>query len=147
MSETLKGKGIVWGIGGTLTMAKLPSGTIIDSSDMAQSEDFAWQSEKEEIRSGTGEPGAIAYYNPTKTVTVTVIPSAASIADAKTSMDEMLLLAGTGAAITDPASSIVGAPANYIVEQTRLRRTNTGAALIEMDLIKYGTDLSTTISA
>ena len=141
MAETLRGVGVIWGVG-AMTMSG-----VVASTDFVQSADFAWQSEKEELRGNDGEVRGLCYYNSTKTLTITVVPSAVAsggIAGAVTSAAGMLIDPGTPVTLTDPKSA--DAAGVYILESCRLRRTNNGIALIEMDLIRYATDLSATVS-
>lgn len=153
---TLKGLAVRWGIPSTapgLTATLDVVGVIIDSNratpkGLVQSADLTWTSDKTELTSSLGETVGMAFHKPMKTFTISVIPAATDTeANAIIEQDKILVAPGTKVVIDDPGcakTETVPTCSNYIAEGSRLRRTNTGAAVVEIDLVQYFADLSAT---
>lgn len=143
---TLKGVGVVWAIGDFTA-----TGVVIAATDMIQSIDLTKTSDKAELVDNDGEVGGAAYYNHKRNLSVSILPSAATIAQAVTNMQSMQPDSGTAVAFTNLDTGLSSAAttvsANYICEESTLRRTNTGAAIVDATLIQYSTDISTTVAA
>lgn len=138
---TLKGHAVRWGTPGVGATV----GVIIGTPSQVQSTDLTWASSRTELSDATGETVGVAFHNATKTLTISVIPAATDTeANAIVAQDLMLLTPGTKVTVGDTGcSKTVLLDADYILESARLRRSNAGAAIVEMDLIQYSTDLST----
>ena len=128
MAVTLKGKGVRWGVGMT--------GTIITTS-LAQSGDMTYSSNTAELLDKDGIRVGVAFIDTEKTISITVVPSGATAAAAATQVDEIVLAPGTAVTITDAhvaAAADVDVAGAYVAEGSRIRETNSGAMLLEIDL-------------
>ena len=139
MAQTLKGKGVVWGVAG-LTF----TGIVTSSLSRLQTADYTRDGSWSALENESGEVEGGAFYNEKSQIDVSVIPSAASIATAKANLDLMLVPPGTAVTVVDTDSTIVDGAAvsntgKYMVSEKgcKLRRTNKGLAVVDMSLISY----------
>ena len=142
MAVTLKGKGLIWGVGG-LTC----TGIIAAAKNRLQTADFTQDASFAALEDESGEVAGGVFFNKKYELELSVIPSDTTIAAAKTNLDAILLAPGTLVAITDGDSAVPGG--NYMVSEkgSKLRRTNKGMAIVDVSLIRYNADISTTISS
>lgn len=125
MATTLTGKGVLWGCN-NISM----TGVISTTLGQIQSNSFTRESDKAELRDGIGDVVGRAFYDHRRTIQITVIPSAASIATAKTNALAMLPAIGSVIAVVD--TDDLTTDENYTVEECSISRTNTGMAEISM---------------
>ena len=152
MAVTLKGLGVVWGVG---TVGATASAAIIDSDKAkVQSAQFGKSAGESLLKDEKGETVGAAIFNKRHEFTITCIPvdpdTATGIADAKVNLQALLPAIGTKVTITDSESTIVDGThsGEYIVTAVSNGRTNNGFATITMSLRQYvATNISATITA
>jgi hypothetical protein len=132
MAETINGTlGVVWGIATGL------SGTGVTTSFAAQSLQFSAESDEAEIRNGKGQTVTDIFYNQRQTITIEVIPTGTTIANARSA--NIIPPPGAVVTITDTedaelAGTNVG---KYICVRASKSKSNTGATSISMELKQY----------
>jgi hypothetical protein len=142
MAETIKGVGIVWGVNGISLTAGIVSGTTLAKT---QSFNFDRSADKAEIRDGDGEVCGQAFYNAKRTLSLTVVPTGTSLANAVTSADAWTPAPGTLITIVDADGAIVDG--NYNLISAKLRGSNTEARMADIELERYeANDVTATIS-
>lgn len=152
MADTQKGIGVVWGVGSIVA-----TGCVINTTTrtgLPQGADFTYESDSAQLTNEDGEVVGMAFYNARGRYTFTIVPSSdaatPSEAEALTNQDAMLVAPGTLMTLTTDGASTVPIGLNsgkYLVEQSRLRRTNTGPTLIEVDVFTYSAnDVTATVS-
>lgn len=143
MATLQKGLAVNWGVDGVTC-----TGAVIAAPSSVQSAELNWSAKKTELLDANGEAVGLAYSDPTKAFTISVIPAHDTLIGnpgALATQDAMVVAPGTVVTLTDTGSTkTTGIP--YLLTESRLRRTNTGAAIVEMDLIAYSTDVTTTIT-
>lgn len=128
---TLKGIGVRWGVGATATV-----GSVIGTGER-QSADFTYTSNRQELLDETGKRVGVAFVDTEKALTITVVPAGATAAAAATNADAIVVVPGTAVTITDThidASAPVDIAGAYVAEGSRIRETNNGAMIVEIDL-------------
>ena len=143
MAVTLKGLGAVWGVGDVSF-----TGLITSAEAKYQSLDFARVAQKAKLQNEVGDTAGEAYYDQEHTLTVTVIPTGATVAAARTNLSACLPAPGTLVTFVDPESTIADGThtGKYIVDSARNGRTNTGYATIILDVHQaVANDVSATI--
>lgn len=143
---TLKGRGIVWGVGLTATLAggwaTSASGTIVASHE------YSLEANQKELLGLTGDAVGLVFSNIRKVLTVEVIPAhATTIAGAQG--NNILPTIGEYVTIVDSESTDVDAShsGKYIFVGGSKSATQDGEQRMTFNLIQYlANDLSTTIT-
>jgi len=145
MAETLRGIAVRWAIGGI----SFTGITLTSDASKFQSLEFNRSSDKAEIKDGNGEVAGLVFYNAKKSINVTVIPGATSVANAQGNVDAWLPAPGTvlTAADTEGASIDASSATTYNVLSCKLRLSVDGPAMVDLELERYdANDVTTTIS-
>lgn len=140
-SATLKGAGVVWGLS-TASSATFGAGALVQSAN------FGVESENVQIRNAAGDTKSWIFYDHKQTLTVEVIPSAATISSAKG--ENILPLPGALVTITDADDTeLTGThTGKYIFISGTKNKTNTGVVTLTFNLAQIvDTDLSTTVAS
>jgi hypothetical protein len=130
---TFKGKAVFWGAG-NISYAGFAAGSTFEN----QSFNFTKTADEKIIRDYDGDSVAAVYFNPMREISFEVIPSAASIADAKTSADALMPDIGTVITLTDNDSAETDenqasqGAGKYIVRSASLSRSNESEARISI---------------
>ena len=136
MADTLKGCGVSWGTSGV-------SGTgVVFSSSVGemQSTDLARAATTMELRNGDGDVVGMAFSDLKKTFSVSIIPSHATTkATARTQMDLMIPAVGEVVTLADTSCTVTAGDnaGKYLLDAARVRYTNTGFAVVELDLTQF----------
>lgn len=144
MSITYAGAAVVFGAGNISSA----SGLIISSTTVrVQSNDFTRDGESVELLDEVSDCIGIATFNKKKSLTIVGVPwhatvkqsSAGVAASAAANMNAACPAPGVIAVITDADGSIIDGDfgAKYSVISSRVRRTNNGPAMIEVDLEQF----------
>jgi hypothetical protein len=142
MAVTLKGVGAVWAVG-SLQFTGLVVTPITTTEAKYQSFDFERNASNAKLTNEVGDTVGEAYYDKTHSVRVTIIPSGASVAAARTNMVALLPEPGTAVTLVDPeAAASTGTyygtdgrySGAYIVDRARNSRSSTGFATIELEM-------------
>lgn len=138
MAVTLKGLAVVWGCG-NLTMTGV---AISSTTGKMQNYDFTRTSETAKLADPNGEHAGRAFFDASRALNITVIPSdSAAIATATTNMLAMLPAPGTEVTVADSdgASTIIENSNGgvYMCETATLNATNDGPRSISMNLVQY----------
>jgi hypothetical protein len=143
MSAIVKGRGVMWSIGGVTFTAGIVSGT---NTSLPQSVSFKRMSEKTEVLNINGSAVSEIFHGFKKTSSMTIVPSGTSIALASTSMDAYHLAAGMKITVADAVGTILDG--NYILLSATQNRTIDGVATIDIELENgdEGVDYSTTVT-
>lgn len=144
MAETLKGLGVRWGVNGITY-----SGFAAGATGKTQSITLNRTSEKAEIKNESGECVGQIFYNEKKTLSLSVVPSAATIADARTAADSFVPAPGTTITVTDGQGATIDGTHSgaYNLTSATLRLTNEGATIIDMEMEQYvANNVGTTIT-
>lgn len=142
---TLKGRAVVWSIGGITFTAGIVSAS---NPDFPQSARLNRGSNKGEIIDDGGTIRTQVFHGFKKTLSMTVIPcdTAASISGARTSMDAHLPQAGTTITVVDAAGTLIDASYN-LVSSTQNRSVDGPATVdLEMEQGDEGNDLTTAVA-
>ena len=130
---TFKGKAVFWGAG-NIGFADFASGATFE----AQSFNFTKTADEKLIRDYDGDVVSCIYFNPLREISFEVIPSAGTIAAAKTAADSLMPdigavieLTDNDSAETDEAQASAGA-GKYIVRSASLTRSNESEARISI---------------
>jgi hypothetical protein len=143
MAETVKGTGIVWGVGGITLTAGIVTA---NSAAKVQSFNFDRTSDKAEIKDGDGEVCGQTFYNAKRTLSLTVVPSGATISAAGLSADAWTPAPGTKITLADADGAILDADYNLV--SAKLRGSNTEARMADIELERYdANDVTATIAA
>jgi hypothetical protein len=143
MAEIQKGLGIVWGVDGITLTAGIVSAT---TAAKFQSFNFDRSADTAEIKNGDGEVAGKVFYNAKRTLSITVIPSAATLAGAPTSADGWLPAPGTKITVADADGTVIDG--DFTLLSAKLRGTNTEARMADIELEKFdANDVSTTIAS
>lgn len=134
---TLKGVGLLFGIGQGQTLTFTPSGGSA-LSVKTQGLDYEKSGEKADLRNEDGSEVGRVYYNIMKKLTVTAIPfHATTISGAITNAEACAPAIGTAVAVVDNqmGSETDGThTGNYVIDSVRVARTNTGIAVFTLEL-------------
>lgn len=143
MSATIKGVGIVWSVGGVTFTAGIVSAT---NASLPQSLTFTRGSEKSEIKDNGGTIRTQVFHGFKKTLSITVVPSGTSVANARSSQDAHLIAPGTTVTVVDDSGTLIDASYNLI--SSRLNRSVDGVAAIDLELEQgdESNDLTTAVS-
>lgn len=140
MSEAIVGvKSVVWGL------ACSPAANGMGTALVVQSGDFSVESDKAEFRNAIGQCVAEIYYNQKQTLTLEVVPSADTIANARNS--NLLPLPGSIVTVTD-TGGVTQATANdyelvstnsgkYIFDKGTKKKSNTGLTMLTFEMHQY----------
>lgn len=133
MAETLKGLGVVWGVGGK-TFTGFSTATF-----KTQSLGLQRTSDKAEIKDEDGEVVGQVFHNEKKVLSLSVVPSGASVAAAGTSLDNLMPSIGTTITVTDTTNATVDGShtGKYNLLSANLRFVNDGPAVIDMEMEQY----------
>lgn len=137
-SPDIKGAGVVWGLATTI------SGTGVGTGMLVQSVNFGVEAENVETKNAVGDTKSITYYNHKQTLTIEVVPSAATIADARTA--NILPLPGALVTVADTVDTEVSGvhSGKYIFVSGSKNKSNVGVTTLTMNLMQFvETDLST----
>lgn len=141
MAVIKNGTGLVWGSDNlTFTGVVINSGT----TGHVQSYDFRRESDMEELRDGDGNVIGAAFYNDSKTLTVTCIPAdvaTPTIAGAEDNMNAMIVQPGTVVTVVD-AENGTGAietsnSGKYVLLDIGINRTNRSMATVSMTIKQW----------
>lgn len=135
---TVKGLGVVFGISSAVTTI---AGAAVSYKLTGQS--VAKEAETVIVKDKDGETKGMVVYDPRDVVGLTVYPHGASLADAKTA--NALPDIGDAAVLTDSDDADVGG--NYVVTSSSKSKSNTDVTSFDVEVTKYSSDISTTISA
>lgn len=139
MAQTLKGCAAIWGVAGF----GIASGVVISSTTTAtQSVDVTRDGDIFQIADSNGETKGEVFYNNKVTISVDVIPlNATTIATAITNAAALQPAPGTTVTIADSqctiAASAAASAGKFSVLSSTMKRTNTGVAVISMQLRAY----------
>jgi len=127
---TIKGKAVVWSIGGITFTAGIVSGS---NPEFVQSARFNRGSEKTEIKDDGGVIRTQVFHGFKKTLSITVVPSGAStIANAQASADAHTPAPGTTITVVDAAGTVIDASYNLI--SATQNRSVDGVATVDLEL-------------
>jgi hypothetical protein len=145
MSATLKGRAVFWSVGAITFTAGIVSST---DPHMTQSSRLARSSERATLKDDGGVIRSMIYHGKTRTVSLTVVPYAAtpSLANAKTSADPFLIEPGTTITVVDDSGAIMDG--SYNLASATESRTVDGVRAIDLELEKgdEGVDTTTLVS-
>lgn len=130
---TQRGKAVVWGVDG-VTFTGFGSVTA-ESNSM----DFERSADQKEIPDDIGNTVGLVLYNSKNTFRMTVTPSAATIAAAKTNMDGFTPVPGTIITVADADSTITDGTqtGKYILLSAKLNRAQNSEATVDMELVQW----------
>jgi hypothetical protein len=139
---TLKGKAVGWAVNGlAFTAGVVPSGTEVPLFQRVRAQQ---EIEGEAIIKGSdGKVATLVVPDVKKTITMTIIPSADTVAAYKTLMDKFYITPGTQMTITDSEGNIEG---SFILINCGQERQVEGATAVDIELRNYSTDISATAS-
>jgi hypothetical protein len=141
MGATVKGLGVVWGLA-TASTATFGAGALVQSANFGVEADVA------EIRNSVGDVAALVFHNQRQTLSVEVIPSAATIANAQAA--SILPEPGTLVTITDASDTEVAGThtGKFVCMSATKAKTNTGVNVLTFNLTQWvANDLSATIGS
>ncbi len=134
---TVKGLGVVFGVSSTaITIA----GSSVDYKFTGQS--VAKEAETVIVKDKDGETKGMVVYDPRDVVGLTVYPHGSSLANAKTA--NSLPDIGDACVITDSDDGDVAG--TYVVTSSAKSKSNTDVTSFDVEVTKYSTDISTTVS-
>jgi hypothetical protein len=146
MANTIKGTGAIWGVGGVTC-----TGVTVDPTTCRiQKVDFTKDAEIAELPDENGEVVGENYYNQKHMMDISLIPSGATIAAAKSNLTSLLPDPGTAIVLVDADTTATdGSNAGtYVVQSAKLGRTNKGFATIDLKIKQFKAhDVSATISS
>ena len=135
---TVKGLGVVFGVSSTaITIA----GSSVDYKFTGQS--VAKEAETVIVKDKDGETKGMVVYDPRDVVGLTVYPHGSSLANAVTA--NSLPDIGDKCVITDADDGDVAG--TYVVTSSGKSKSNTDVTSFDVEVTKYSTDISTTISS
>lgn len=145
MSETIKGKPVIWGIATTV------AATGITATYYITSVDFSPDAQKVKITNAKGQTVAKVYFDQMDKVTIECIPTGANLAAAKAS--QQLPRPGTVVTITDTdddgqmLGDGTGVAYKYLVESCSKKKSATDVVKLTMELERYiDVDVAATVS-
>jgi hypothetical protein len=134
----VKGLGVVFGISSTgITI----SGSAVSWKITGQS--IAKEAETVIVKDKDGETVGMVVYDPRDVVGLTVYPHGSSLANAKTA--NALPDIGDKCVVTDSDDGDVDG--TYVVTSSSKSKSNTDVVSFDVEVTKYSTDISTTISS
>lgn len=125
------------------------TGSVIASSanpSLPQSIRYNREAQNTKIKSVGGDVVTSVYHGFKKTVSITVVPSATTIANAVASKEAHLVAPGSKLTMAD-ASGATQLEQNWIVLSSQENRTIDGAVTVDLELMNAETDLSATVAA
>lgn len=133
MAETLKGLGIIWGVNGK-TFTGFSTATF-----KTQTLSLNRTADKAEVKNESGEVVGQVFYNEKKALSLSVVPSGSSIANAGTALDNLLPAIGTTITVADSTNATVDGhhTGKYNLTSASLRFTNEGVATIDMEMEQF----------
>jgi hypothetical protein len=139
MSVTIKGKGIVWSIGGITYSAG------IVGTNLTQSARAGRTSGKVEVKEDGGAIKGVAFYGNKKTLSITIIPYSTTQILGRTAVDTNTLEIGTLVTVVDASGSVLDG--SYNVVNVTQNRSVDGVATIDLDLegSDEGVDITTAL--
>lgn len=140
MAEVVTGKAVVWGLATGATATGM--GTFL-----AQSADFSVEGEMVEVRNAVGQVVGQVHFNPKQTLTMEVIPTGTTIADAKAA--NILPIPGTVVTVSDTVDTEVAGTnsGKYIFLKGSKKKSNTDVTKLTFEMMQYiDADITTTIS-
>lgn len=145
MAATIKGRAVVWSIGGITMTAGIVSAS---NPQFVQSARVQRGSEKAEIKDDGGIIRTQVFHGFKKTLSLSVIPcdAAASLAGAKTSADAHLPAPGTTMTVVDAAGTIIDSSYNLISANQNRSVDGVASVDLEMEQGDEGVDLTTATS-
>ena len=135
---TVKGLGVVFGISSSFNTV---AGSAVTWKTTGQS--ITKEAETVMVKDKDGETKGMVIYDPRDVMGMTVYPHGSSLALAKTA--NALPDIGDVATLTDADDSDV--TGNYVVTSSAKSKSNTDVTSFDVEVTKYSTDISTTISA
>lgn len=130
---TIKGRGVVWSIGGITFTAGIVSSS---AAEFVQSARFNRGSEKAEIKDDGGIIRTQVFHGFKKTLSLSVVPAALSgtntVANAQASADAHTPAPGTTITVVDGAGTVIDASYN-LISATQNRAVD-GVATIDLEL-------------
>jgi hypothetical protein len=135
---TVKGLGVVFGISSTFNTI---AGSAVTWKTTGQS--ISKEAETVVVKDKDGETKGMVIYDPRDVMGMTVYPHGTSLALAKTA--NSLPDIGDVATLTDADDSDV--TGNYVVTSSSKSKSNTDVTSFDVEVTKYSTDISTTISS
>lgn len=143
MAATIKGRAVLWSIGGVTFTAGIVSGT---NASFPQSLRVTRGSNKTEVIDDGGVIRTQVFHGFKKTLSISVIPcdDAAVLADANSSADAHMPAPGTKITVADASGTIIDASYNLI--SATQNRSVDGVASVDLELEQgdEGNDLTTT---
>jgi len=110
----------------------------MNAASMRQSADLSINPNRQEMLNENGQKVGLAYIDYEKTVTITVIPArtgATAILDSASEAAALLPKAGTGVTLTNAGTAHIATTfKDWVLIGSRVRETNNGPLMIEMDL-------------
>lgn len=145
MAEVIKGLGVVW----STDLFKIDSTTTAGNtgtfaSGKVQSVSYEHGADKAEVKGDDGEVKSVIFSNVNERITVEVVPTGTTIALAVAS--NVLPAIGADVTIVDTGDSELNA-AVFMYESGSKRRTVDGAAVLTMNLVRYGLATMSTAAA
>lgn len=132
MAETINGtKGVVWGL------ATGMSGTGVTGGFEPQSLQFQAESDEATVRNGKGQEVVDIFYNQRQTITIEVVPTGSTVANARTA--NVVPLPGAIVTITDTEDTELAGTnsGKYICVRASKAKSNTGETRITMELKQW----------
>jgi hypothetical protein len=148
MAETIKGVGVFWGIGSSFVAAGTGISTTGSPTLRPQSVDFGVESERVDISDYKGETVGAVFFNQKHTLSMEVIPTAATIANAKGA--SILPEPGTLVTITDTDDTEASGThsGKYLFIRGSKRRSNKDVVRLTFELEQFlGSDISSTVAS
>jgi hypothetical protein len=145
MAAILKGTGVVWGMGG-VTFAG--AGSVIVSAtnpSLPQSLRYSPTAQNTKIKSVGGDVVTSVYHGFKKTLSISIVPSADTIAAAVASKEAHLVAPGSKLIVVDASGATV-IEQNWIVVTSKENRTVDGVVTVDLELVNGETDLSATVA-
>ena len=144
MAEVIKGLGVVWGANlfdPSITGTGTNTGAY--ATGKVQSVKYDHGADKVEVKGDDGDVKAVVFTNVVEKITVDVVPTGSSVANAVSS--NVLPAIGQDITIIDTGDSELNA-AVYMYESGSKNRSVDGAATITMNLCRYGLATLSTVS-
>ncbi len=145
MSETYQGVAVVWGIDSTIDTSASDVDSDWNVTGVAfpfSEQTFATEGEKREIPDSKGSAKGVVYYDGRKTLSITVFPTANTLAKAKAA--QIVPPRGSTIKIDADDSDMAG---DWLLDRAQKNKTRDGEMTIQMDLIQYAdANIQTTIT-
>ena len=145
MSAVIKGLGVMWSVQDVTFTAGISSAS---NDQLFQSLRFSRSSDNVSLKTFEGTVVGKVFSGFKRSLSITVIPSAGTIAGAITSSDAHQLKPGTTITVVDASSDSIGLSVSYNLISSRNTRSVDGVSMIEMELQQgdEGTDITTAVS-